>query len=86
VIFQEGAPLVGQSEHLLNFQVGMEDTESLSQLTVLGQLRVRAGGPPRGSASPPVYPDRDREPGAEIDVVLAQGFRSRRGRRGGAQP
>jgi hypothetical protein len=73
VIFQGGAPLVGQSEHLLNLQVGIEDTESLSQLTVLANYaseRVTF----RGSRSP-VYPDAVEEPGLRIDIVLRQGFR-----------
>jgi hypothetical protein len=73
VIFQEGAPLVGQSEHLLNFQVGIEDTESLSQLTFLANYaseRVTF----RGSRSP-VYPDAIEEPGLRIDIVLRQGVR-----------
>jgi hypothetical protein len=73
IIFQEGAPLVGQSEHLLNLQVGIEDTESLSQLTFLANYaseRVTF----RGSRSP-LYPDAVEEPGLRIDVVLRQGFR-----------
>jgi len=75
VIFEEGAPLVGQSEHLLNVQLGIEDTESLSQLTLLANYaseRVTF----RGSRSP-AYPDAVEEPGLSIDIVLRQGLRVR---------
>jgi hypothetical protein len=72
VIFANGAPLVGQSEHLLNLQVGIEDTERLSQLTFLVNLaseRVTF----RGSRSP-VYPDAVEDPGLRFDIVFRQGF------------
>jgi len=72
VIFEDGAPLVGQSEHLLNLQVGLEDTESLSQLTfLLNYASDRVTN--RGSRSP-VYPDLVEEPGVRVDIVLRQGF------------
>lgn len=72
VIFEDGAPLVGQSEHLLNVQLGIEDTDSLSQLTLLASFaseRVTFRG-----ARSPVYPDAVEEPGLSIDVVLRQGI------------
>ena len=73
VIFENGAPLVGQSEHLLNVQIGIEDSERLSQLTLMANYaseRVTF----RGSRSP-VYPDAVEEPGLSVDVVLRQSVR-----------
>ncbi len=32
-IFRDGAPLTGQSDHIVNWQVGLEDTDHLSQQT-----------------------------------------------------
>src|SRR3546814_7838315 len=29
--FMDGAPLTGQSDHILNFQIGLEDTDRLSR-------------------------------------------------------
>jgi outer membrane receptor protein involved in Fe transport len=69
-IFQDGAPLIGQSEHLANIQVGIDDTERLSQLTFLfnyASQRVTN----RGSRSP-VYPDFVEDPGLRVDVVFRQ--------------
>ncbi|HEY0115745.1 MAG TPA: TonB-dependent receptor, partial [Allosphingosinicella sp.] len=73
IIFQNGAPLVGQSEHLLNLQVGIEDTDRLSQLTFLVNYasdRVTFRG-----ARSPVYPDAVEEPGVRFDIVFRQGIR-----------
>ena len=70
IIFRNGAPLTGQSEHLVNFQLGIEDTESLSQLTFLvnySSERVTNRGLPG-------TPDFVERPGLLIDVVLRQGF------------
>ena len=70
IIFRDGAPLTGQSEHLVNVQVGIEDTDSLSQLTVLvnyASERVTNRGLPG-------TPDFVEKPGLLIDVVLRQGF------------
>src|SRR3546814_3542123 len=33
--FFDGAPLTGQSDHLVNVQIGLEDTDRLSQQTLL---------------------------------------------------
>jgi outer membrane receptor protein involved in Fe transport len=70
IIFRDGAPLTGQSEHLVNFQAGIEDTDSLSQLTVLvnyASERVTNRGLPG-------TPDFVEKPGLSVDVVLRQGF------------
>lgn len=72
--FQDGAPLTGQSDHLVNLQLGVEDTQSLSQLTVLfnyASKRVTNRGPFIGGIR---QPDIYEQPGIRLDVVARQGF------------
>lgn len=74
LLFDDGAPLVGQSDHLVNLQVGFEDTESLSQLTVLfnyASERVTNRGPVVEGVR---LPDIIERPGIRLDVVARQGF------------
>ncbi|MEL6528481.1 MAG: TonB-dependent receptor [Pseudomonadota bacterium] len=63
-LFDDGAPLVGQSDHVANFSVGIEDTEKTQQLTLLlnyASERVTT----RGGALPDVVED----PGLTVDIV-----------------
>ena len=70
--FTDGAPLTGQSEHIANVQIGLENTESLSQQTVmLNYASKRAIS--RGLANSG-QPDVFEYPGLTIDVVIRQGF------------
>ncbi|UUX99491.1 TonB-dependent receptor domain-containing protein [Sphingomonas sp. J315] len=74
LLFDDGAPLVGQSDHLVNFQIGFEDTASLSQLTVLfnyASERVTNRGPVVEGVR---LPDIVEKPGLTIDLVARQGF------------
>ncbi|MEG3180024.1 TonB-dependent receptor domain-containing protein [Sphingomonas sp. LT1P40] len=74
LLFDDGAPLVGQSDHLVNFQIGFEDTASLSQLTVLfnyASERVTNRGPVVEGVR---LPDIIEKPGLRLDVVARQGF------------
>lgn len=74
LLFDDGAPLVGQSDHLVNFQIGIEDTASLSQLTVLfnyASERVTNRGPVVEGVR---LPDIIEKPGLTIDLVARQGF------------
>ncbi len=69
-LFFDGAPLTGQSDHLANVQLGIEDLDRLSQLTVLvnyASERVTARG-----AGP--LPDIIQDPGLTLDIVARQGF------------
>jgi TonB-dependent receptor len=71
-VFIPGSPLTGQSEHLVNFQLGLEDTERLSQLTLLvtyASPRVTSRGASIGGV---VDPDIIERPGINLDVVLRQ--------------
>jgi TonB-dependent receptor len=72
-VFQNGAPLTGQSEHLANLQFGIEDTERLSQLTLLltyASDRVTSRGANTGGV---IDPDIVERPGFNLDIVARQG-------------
>ncbi|KRC82506.1 TonB-dependent receptor domain-containing protein [Sphingomonas sp. Root241] len=72
-VFVSGQPLVGQSDHLVNLQLGIEDTQKLSQLTFLFNYasdRVVARGLLSGGGLPPIV----ERPGVRLDFVLRQGF------------
>lgn len=63
-LFDDGAPLVGQSDHVANFSIGIEDTEKTQQFTFLlnyASERVTL----RGGSLPDVVED----PGLTVDFV-----------------
>ncbi len=63
-LFDQGAPLVGQSDHIANLSVGIEDKDKVQQATILlnyASKRVTA----RGGALPDVLED----PGLTVDFV-----------------
>ncbi|MHA6318339.1 TonB-dependent receptor domain-containing protein [Altererythrobacter sp. CAU 1778] len=65
LFFNDGEPLTGQSDHLVNLQFGIEDTEKLQQLTFLvnyASERVTR----RGTAG---LPDIVENPGLTVDIV-----------------
>jgi TonB-dependent receptor len=69
--FRNGAPLTGQSDHLVNLQLGLEDTENLSQQTLLltyASDRVTS----RGAGG---QPDIFERPGFQLDFVARQGIK-----------
>ncbi len=68
--FRDGVPLTGQSDHLVNLQLGIEDLDRVSQATLLlsyASERVTS----RGTAS---LPDIVEDPGLRLDFVVRQGF------------
>ncbi|RYG88444.1 TonB-dependent receptor [bacterium] len=68
--FFDGAPLTGQSDHLVNLQLGLEHPDTLSQQTLLlsyASNRVTS----RGAAG---LPDIYEKPGISVDFVARQGF------------
>lgn len=68
--FIDGTPLTGQSDHVINLQLGLEDVASLSQQTLLISYvgdRVTS----RGAAG---LPDIFESPGVTVDLVARQGF------------
>ncbi|WP_242117722.1 TonB-dependent receptor domain-containing protein [Sphingomonas lacusdianchii] len=75
-LFRDGAPLTGQSDHLVNVQIGVEDTAALSQLTLLFNYasdRVTNRGPSNLSGAG-FQPDIVERPGIRLDLVGRQGF------------
>jgi outer membrane receptor protein involved in Fe transport len=71
--FHDGAPLTGQSDHLVNLQIGFENTDHLSQQTFLltyASDRVVS----RGLNGSPPQPDQIERPGLRLDFVARQGF------------
>jgi TonB-dependent receptor len=77
--FRDGAPLTGQSDHLVNVQIGLEDTKRLSQITLLFNYasdRVTNRGPSNLSGSG-FLPDIIEKPGIRLDLVARQGVELR---------
>ncbi|MGX7925156.1 TonB-dependent receptor domain-containing protein [Tsuneonella sp. HG094] len=73
-VFTDGSPLTGQSEHLANFQFGIENTDRLEQLTFLltyASERVTSRGANTGGV---LDPDIIEKPGFNLDIVARQGF------------
>jgi len=63
-LFDDGAPLVGQSDHIANLSVGLEDTEKVQQFTILlnyasDRVTLRGGN----------FPDVVEDPGLTVDLV-----------------
>ncbi len=72
--FRNGAPLTGQSDHIANVQLGLENTDSLSQQTILlsyASNRVIS----RGLNGSTPQPDIIERPGLRIDFVAREGVR-----------
>ncbi len=69
-IFTDGSPLIGQSDHLVNLQLGIEDQDKLQQLTML--LSYSSERPTFRSQGG--LPDVVEVPGTSLDVVARQGF------------
>ena len=70
-LFRNGTPLTGQSDHLVNVQLGLEEKDHLSQQTFLlsyASKRVTRRGP---SGQPDIY----EQPGVHLDFVARQGVR-----------
>ncbi|WP_066525027.1 TonB-dependent receptor domain-containing protein [Erythrobacter sp. CCH5-A1] len=64
LLFDAGAPLVGQSDHVANLSIGLEDTEKVQQFTFLinyASERVTLRGGP--------LPDVVEDPGLTVDFV-----------------
>ncbi len=70
--FRDGAPLTGQSDHIVNLQLGLESTDRLSQQTLLltySSDRVVS----RGLNGTPPQPDVLERPGLQLDFVAREG-------------
>ncbi|VXC51454.1 TonB-dependent receptor domain-containing protein [Sphingomonas sp. 8AM] len=73
-LFRDGAPLTGQSDHLVNLQLGYEDKDNGTQATLLfnyASERVTNRGPSLlGGAG--FQPDIIEKPGIRLDFVARQ--------------
>lgn len=70
--FRNGAPLTGQSDHIANLQVGLENSDRLSQQTILlsySSDRVVS----RGLNGNTPQPDVIERPGIQLDFVAREG-------------
>ncbi|PKB19055.1 TonB-dependent receptor [Novosphingobium kunmingense] len=70
--FRDGAKLTGQSDHLVNFEVGFENQDKLSQQTLMvtyASDRVMS----RGVFGTPPQPDVYESPGLRLDFVAREG-------------
>lgn len=75
LVFRDGTPITGQSKHLVNLQLGFEDTERLESIMLLltyASDRVSNRGPRNTGGA--FDPDIIESPGVNLDVVLRQGF------------
>lgn len=73
-VFADGAALTGQSEHLANLQLGLENTDRLSQQTLLftyASDRITNRGPVFGGIR---QPDIKERPGVRLDFVWREGL------------
>ncbi|HEY7811386.1 MAG TPA: TonB-dependent receptor plug domain-containing protein [Allosphingosinicella sp.] len=70
-VFDNGTPLTGQSKHLANIQIGLENTDRLSQQTLLLTYSSRRVTN-RGAGD---QPDVVEEPGLRLDFVMREGIR-----------
>jgi outer membrane receptor protein involved in Fe transport len=68
-LFQDGAKLTGQSDHLVNLQLGLEHPDRLSQITLL--LSYASD---RVTSRVVQWFDIKESPGFKADVVARQGF------------
>ena len=70
--FRDGAPLTGQSKHIANIQVGLEDDDKLSQQTIMltyASKRVVSRG-----LNNTAQPDVIEKPGFRLDFVAREGI------------
>ncbi len=74
LLFRDGAPLTGQSDHLINLQLGYEDQDNGTQVTALfnyASERVTNRGPSLLGGTG-FQPDIFERPGIRLDLVARQ--------------
>ncbi len=64
LIFEDGDPLVGQSDHVANLTIGIEDTEKTQQLSLLFNYASE-----RVTQRSGIQPDFVEDPGLTVDLV-----------------
>lgn len=71
--FQDGAKLTGQSDHIVNLELGLENDDKLSQQTFLITYSSDRGVS-RGVFGSPPQPDILEVPGLRVDFVAREGI------------
>lgn len=71
-LFRDGVPLTGQSDHLANLEIGLEDRDGLSQQTLLLNYASRRATIRAGALG---QPDVFEYPGFQLDFVARQGVK-----------
>jgi TonB-dependent receptor len=69
-IFRDGAPLTGQSDHIGNVQLGIEDTDRLMQVTLLANYASKRVTSRGLITSNGLQPDIIEKPGFRLDIVM----------------
>lgn len=69
-VFDDGTPLTGQSRHIANLQLGLENTDRLSQQTVMVSYSSRRVTSRGIGDQPDIY----EYPGIHLDFVWREGF------------
>jgi len=69
-LFRDGLPLTGQSDHVANLQIGLQDQDSLSEQTLL----INYASNRSTQRGPNGQPDLIEKPGLRLDLVIRQGF------------
>lgn len=72
LVFFDGAAMTGQSDHIVNLQIGFEDSEKLSQQTLMLTYASNRITNRFSSLGQPI--DFIEEPGLRLDFVARQGF------------
>ncbi|MBX9797222.1 TonB-dependent receptor [Sphingomonas sp.] len=70
-LFRLGQPLTGQSDHIVNLQLSLQDRNSLSEQTLL----VNYASERATQRGPNGQPDLVERPGLRFDFVVRQGFK-----------
>jgi hypothetical protein len=68
--FRDGAPLTGQSDHIVNLELGLEDRDALSQQTLLVSYSSKRVTNRGASGQPDIF----EKPGVRLDFVARQGI------------
>ena len=71
-LFRDGVPLTGQSDHIANLEIGLEDRDGLSQQTFLLNYASRRATIRAGALG---QPDVYEYPGFHLDFVARQGVK-----------
>ncbi len=73
-VFRDGLPLTGQSDHLVNFQISLQNQDRLSEQTLLVNFASDRVSQRGSSAGGTFLPDLIERPGVLLDFVWREGI------------